>query len=250
MASNLLVVNPIKTGYIANKNGLHLNSTIMVGKDEIKSSKSEKLLGITISSDLTWTEHFKSIRSALNQRLFIIRRLKESMPQKELEIVAEAIFNSKIRYGLAAFATCRIQEENPINGQINALQKVQNTMIRTIQGKKISDKVSIKQLLENSIFTSVNQTVVKSVLNEVYNILNYDTVPFIKDLLMREELNYYNTRSHLKPHLIVTNVKKCKFEGFLQRGAKVWNCLVQKCDTTATKNFKSLTKEFVKSLPI
>ena len=48
----------------------------------------------------------------LKQRLGLLRRIKEKIPSDKLKIIAEAIFNSKLRYGISVYLKPRITEED------------------------------------------------------------------------------------------------------------------------------------------
>jgi len=251
MSSNLLVVNPLKTGYLANFEGKMKESTITVGEDRINSSDSEKLLGLTLSANLSWRGHVQELKKALHQRLFIIRRLRESLPKKQLIIVAEAIFNSKIRYGLTLFAHCRVDDQDPTNGQMASIQKLQNDMMRTILGVTRSDHVSVNDLLERTGFTSVNRMAVQSVLAETFKILHHDTIPDLKTILTAGANTDYNLRSQHKNNLNDVPLKRSRNKGFLQTSATTWNSLVaeQVGDNTNIKKFKTLTRDVTKNVP-
>ena len=55
------------------------------------------MLGVKISSDLTWSAHVNDLCLKLYQRLSMLRRIKHKVDPSKLRIIAEAIFNSKIR---------------------------------------------------------------------------------------------------------------------------------------------------------
>ena len=80
MASNGLVANPTKTTLLIlnNKNGKQIE--IKVGQATIKQEQSAKLLGIKIEDSQKWNEQINGVEgtiSSLNQRLYLIRRLKK-----------------------------------------------------------------------------------------------------------------------------------------------------------------------------
>ena len=170
--------------------------------------------------------HLQDLEKALHQRLFILRRLRESLPQKKLLIVAEAIFNSKIRYGLPLFAHCRLSDQEAVNGQMASLQKLQNDMMRTVLGVTRSDHVSRQTLLERTGLTSVNHMAVSSVLMETFKILHYDTIPDLKTTLTATDTSDYSLRSQHKNNLQSVPVRKNRNKGFLQSSVFTWNSLV------------------------
>ena len=107
-----LVNNPDKAALLYNskKKGQHI--TIQrVGGETLSSRDSEKLLGMHISSDLDWRVHIDELCRTLNQRLGMLRRIKHKVNRDKLHIIAEAIFTSKIRYGLAVYTVQQPQNK-------------------------------------------------------------------------------------------------------------------------------------------
>ena len=86
--------------------------------------------------------------SKLRQRIGMLRILRHHLPNEVLKLVADAIFTSKVRYGIAIYCRPKLGDENEGNHVLNELKKLQNIMLRVIAGKKISDKVSSKKLRE------------------------------------------------------------------------------------------------------
>ena len=66
--------------------------------------------------------------SALNKRLFAIRRLKNHLNPKSLMKVIDGLFPSKLRYGIQLFGKVRRNETDPTNLDIENIQKVQNNL--------------------------------------------------------------------------------------------------------------------------
>ena len=86
----------------------------------------------------------------LKQRLGLLRRIKQRILVKKLILVAEAIFNSKIRYGIAVYLKPMYEKEELKGGILSEntskLQTLQNKMIRSILGMNINDHVNLKKI--------------------------------------------------------------------------------------------------------
>ena len=129
MASNGLVTNESKTALIIqnlkgemSKNGIEIN----IGQSKVRSQHSAKLLGMKTQSDLCWSEHIHGrggVISSLNQRLFTIMRLNNSLNKKSLTKVADSLFNSKIRYGLQLLGKVKMSNAETQNQDLQAIQK-------------------------------------------------------------------------------------------------------------------------------
>ena len=64
---------------------------------------------------------------------------------------------TKIRYGLQLLGKVRQSENEPSNGDLHALQLIQNKLARALNNMKLSDHCSTKSLLTNLDMQSVNQ---------------------------------------------------------------------------------------------
>jgi hypothetical protein len=64
---------------------------------------SEKLLGLHINADFVWSTHIDKLSIELKKRIGLLRRIKKRVPKEKIVIIAEAIFNSLLRYGVAVF---------------------------------------------------------------------------------------------------------------------------------------------------
>ena len=90
MASNGLVTNASKTALIImNLKGEDLKKKIEVkiGSETIEPQSNARLLGMQFQNDLNWSEHIHGkggVISSLNQRLFIIKRLHNSLEKRRL----------------------------------------------------------------------------------------------------------------------------------------------------------------------
>ena len=96
MASNGLVANASKTVFMllnitksdAEK---EISKSITVGDTQVPRSNSTKLLGIEIDEKQNWNEHFNSLVNSLNKRTFIIRRISNHIPRKQMMKVTQSI---------------------------------------------------------------------------------------------------------------------------------------------------------------
>ena len=182
MASNGLVANPSKTAL------LFLNSKekcdpveIPIGSALVIQEKNAKLLGMTLDDSQTWSTHFYSkggVFSALNQRLFILRRMKNHLLPAGLRKVAESLFNSKIRYGLQMCGKIRWKVSDPTPKLMKDLQVSQNKMLRLLNNSRISDKISTASLLAKFNMMSVNQINAQMKLSEMWKAVRDEDHPF------------------------------------------------------------------------
>ena len=101
MASNGLVANPSKTTFMLLNHKSESPVEIKVGGKNIAQEKTSKLLGVTINEKENWSTQINEkggVVSSLNQRLHLVRRLRNQVNQERLRKVAESIWTSRLRY--------------------------------------------------------------------------------------------------------------------------------------------------------
>ena len=124
------------------------------GGETLSSTYTKKLLGLHINADLKWNTHIDEITSELR------KRIKQKIPADKLTIIADAIFNSVIRYGIAVYLVPTYEKEElkarKLPSETNSLQVIQNNMLRTVHGLRISDRVNMLELRTKIKMMSVN----------------------------------------------------------------------------------------------
>ena len=180
MASNGLIANQAKTEFLLLNepaNAERSLTEIKVGNTMVSRCSSTKLLGIIIDEAQDWSEHFKTLRSGLNQRLFVIRRIMRQIPKSKVLCVVHSLWISKLRNGLQLCTTTRLTSEDTTPANMKDLQLTQNRLLRAINNSKISEKVSIKSMLEKFNLLSVNQLTAQIKLREVWKSVNCENYP-------------------------------------------------------------------------
>ena len=252
--SNNLVINCDKTAFICNKFNPKNPEKITVGKDIITATQSTKLLGIEVAGDLTWTAHVEELKKKLRQRMGVLRRLKYSLPPRALSQVAEAIFTSKIRYGLALYCRPRISENDQSNGTLKQITKYQNDVMRIITGKKCRDKVSIKSLRKTTGTTSVNHLLCYHILMDMFNILKDTASATMKEMLTKKLGNSNITTRSTTQNKVTAPVNYGKKNDFAYYGATLWNLLPEHIRNAETaeqiRNAKITRPEATSNQPV
>ena len=99
------------------------------------------------------------------------------MNSKSLAKLVDGLFTSKINYGLQLYGKARTSQEDPTNGDLIAIQKVQNKLARFLNGKTLKDQMCTRVLLEKANLLSVNQLNAKIKLQEIWKVLNIEDYP-------------------------------------------------------------------------
>ena len=161
MASNGLVANAKKTSLLLlNYKQTTPPLSVKIGSDIVTRQSTATLLGIKCQENQQWSNQINGkggLLSGLNSRIFIIRRMRSHLSETSVLKLVDGLFMSKIRYGLQLYGKVRMSEEDPTNGELKAIQVVQNNLLRMLNRSKIKDKVSIDFMLKKFNMMSVNQ---------------------------------------------------------------------------------------------
>ena len=240
--------NPDKAALIYNSKGKEKKITIEVGGEKLETTRSEKLLGLTINSDLNWSSHVDKLCSNLKQRLGLLRRIKHKINSQKLQIVAEAIFQSKIRYGISVYTNPKFEFnhlEQPMDSNIARLQVIQNDMLRLLVGKKRSSHTNMEKLRKELKMFSVNQLSCYHTAIEMFNIVHNKSSPSLYEE-MKMVPRGYSLRGLEDGKVVVPEKGKKSCSGFHYTGPKLWNFLPSHIRKTTIKNiFKEKVKDFI-----
>ena len=205
-----------------------------VGNKEVKDSWSQmssvntvhstELLGMTVQGDLKWDSHIRDLKKTLKKRRGVLARLKHLVPKESLRIAAEAIFTSKIRYGVAVYLRPKLKEgPGEGNENLKELTKLQNDMLRTITGKKLSDHVSLANLRSQTGMMTVNQLCVYHILLETYCILRLGSSPVLKKELTMKSGNPSTRLRSATDQILEVPINHNKNNAFNYYAATTWN---------------------------
>ena len=187
-----------------------------------------------------------------------MRRIRERIPKEKLIIVAEAIFNSKIRYGSSVYLVPVFDKEDlkwrtyakcVTPKETYALQTLQNTMIRVIYGFKRSQMINMEKLRNKIKMMSVNQMAVYHTILETFNVIRKSSSEQVE--LKYKHQDQHSQRKTAKNDLRVPERMNKNCTGFSYRGAKIFNMLPTNIkEIENPKNFKIMIKDWIwKNIP-
>ena len=254
MASNGLVANAKKTSFLLlNCKDADRDVKIKIGSDMVTREFTAKLLGIQFQDNQKWNTqvHGKGgLLSSLNSRLYFIRRLKNHLAFKSILKLVDGLFMSRLRFGIQLLGKVRTSTEDMVCAEFKALQLVQNNLLRTLNGSKIKDMVSISTMLDKFGLLSANQLNASVKLLEVWKALNVENYPLSVD---RQELNKngVSTRGDLtcRPKEIgktILTQKTCVSDAI-----RLWNQAPKIIkESNSVYKAKKEIKAYVKLLPV
>ena len=169
-------------------------------------------------------------------------------------MIAEAIFNSKIRYGISVYLTPIFEEEDlkmrKQSKNSAVLQKLQNSMIRVILGLSKKKHINMQHTREKLKMMSINQMAVYHTLLEAFNIIRNSASEQIQIKWINEQKNY-TLRSSTKNDLRVPEKPQTRCSGFTYHAPKLYNTLPNTIKEAQNVNaFKILVKNHIwKNIP-
>ena len=242
MAINKLAANEQKTQVMIM--GKKVKSReVTIGESKIQTQSCVEILGVNMNQDLSWKNHLDVIKSSLDQRIGLLRRLSFNMPRSVLRMLADALCFSKVRYCIAAFGQPKV---NPMESKISAMEEIQvklNTVMRIITGQRREDRVPITKLLEKTNLPSVNRIVVESILKEMWMFLYLRGETYVRDaLLFKSNKSKITTRSKTDNSLELG----FPMNSFIYHGPKLWNIFPEEGKQKMSKyKIKIIVKKFV-----
>ena len=108
-ANQLLVhFNPDKTEVltVSAKKCKGTHPPLYLSGTQLKEVQSHKHLGITLTNDLSWSNHISSVVTKASQRLAIMKRLKYTLHRSTLERLYKTIVRPILEYGCVLFDGC------------------------------------------------------------------------------------------------------------------------------------------------
>ena len=208
-------------------------------------------VGLIINNELNWKRHLDLLTNSLHSRLFLLRKLSRNIPPRCLISILEGFFLSRIRYGLAVYG-----QPSPLSDstQLKRLQTLMNAAMRIATGTRISDKIRISKLLEETKLTNVNQSCLLAITLTTRSIIEHNIIPELKSALTkaRVENRQITTRSQTRKDLVPQPSKFVRCRSFSYFAAQLWNQLPTQLRNGHLSNptFKKEAQAFIKKLII
>ena len=204
---------------------------------------------MTLSSDLKWSTHVygkKGLISQLNSRLFTLCRLSKYIPRGRLGVIADGLWTSKVRYGLALYGKVRLSESDPKCKISKDLQIAQNKVLRVLTKTSLKQRVPTRDMLEMTNMMSINQMTAQARLLETWKAINVQCSPLL-ELFQQKVSSALETRSARRGDLVQYGASN----SFQNQASKLWNWVDE--EMKSAKSFSEaqrLSKVYAKKLPI
>ena len=241
LTTNKMVINGNKSQLmIIGKDKEEKLVTITAGGTLIKHQDNLKTLGITFSSNGTFTKHLligkDSMIRTLGRKTGMLLGIRKYTDRKTLASIGEAVINSTIAYGAAIWGKTS-------QDTVGKIQKMQTRLARIVTKEKHTPGTRIKEhrqkTLEIAKWQNVNQIIKTATLNTVIKSINKQTSHDLNQIFTKEIPKHPRGIPAIR---ITTNIPRTrKGNGFTKRATKDFN------DLPPTVRDKNLTPNQMKT---
>ena len=215
----LVMFNAIKTeSFIASKKRIKpYHPPLSMDNTAVIEVTSHKHLGLTLSNDLTWTSHIKTIVEKATRRLGSLGRHKFLLDRKSLKKMYTTFILPLLEYGNIVWDNCSMENSK-------AIESIQLDAARIITG---ATKVcSIQKLYEESGLEPLQNRRIRQKLCQLLKIINGLTPFYLRTILperVQQQSRYIlrNSNNFSMPIARTTSY----YKSFLPLTLRSWNSL-------------------------
>ena len=144
------------------------------------------------------------------------------MPKSLMKSIADGIFCSTLRYGIAIYCPIRLLETDPNPTNINNIKVIYHDVLRLLCNSRRDKHTSIQSMLNQLGWLSLNQMSCETRLIEVWKSLNIENY-CLKDLFERAESGQINVRNSDKNRLKSNFKSRLRENSFHYPSVRLWN---------------------------
>ena len=212
----------------------NIDVSIKIGNATIRNTNSEKLLGITIDSKLTFNEHVKNLCKKASQKLHALARIANYMSQEKLRIIMKAFVTSQFGYCPLVW----MHHSRTLNARIN---KIHERALRLVYKDNSS---TFNELLHKDLSVTIHEKNIKVLLTEMYRVEN-SLSPKIMNTIFPTRNICYPLRCARKYGTNLVKTTMYGTETIRFRGPRLWQKIPDKIKYSRSLNeFKSQIKNW------
>ena len=228
--------------------------------EDVKVTRSEKLLGLVINDTLTWKHHLHGdgeenigLLKTLSKRVGILKKLRKFIPTEKFKQIMAGLFTSKLIYGMCVWTGVwgipgQVGEETRTSitkKDMHRLQTLQNKTLRLVNWADRSTPTA--QLLCKTGSLSVHQLGAYLTLLQVFKTREAKLPEYHYRRLFEENETTVNVRSSDFPQSRVDFRLALSRGSFFYQGCRLWSALPGNLKLlTNPDSFKKKCKEWVK----
>ena len=240
---------------------------IKVGGKFVNETTDEKLLGITMSNDMTWRAYLygtvqngymvkNGLLSRLSKRVGMLAKLSKYMSHSQFKATCDGLFNSTLLYCLPLFINVwNLPSVDDMTRRSTAISKEDCRKLQVLQNKVLRCKIGnidrrtpTSELLRQSKELSVHQLgAYHSLLTLARILVSGKPEYFVSKLILRKPVDEIIFPSRQLNTIEVNCRLSLSRSGFCYRAAKLWNSLPARLRNETRMNvFKVEAKEWVR----
>ena len=227
--NNFLKINPDKSHVILSKN---TEMVVNILSESIVNSSSEKLLGITIDSELKFDIHLRNLCNKANQKLHALSRISSFISTDKLRVIMKAFVLSQFNYCPLVWMFCSREQNNRIN-------RIHERALRLAYKDYISP---FQELLDKDKSFTIHHRNLQILATEIYKFINGYSPKIMEKIFELKELDY-SLRSNIT--FVSNNIKTVHFgqQSISYLAPRIWKQVPESIKQCATiKSFKSKIK--------
>ena len=217
-----------------------VKTEIMIENEEVKASRSEKLLGLVVNDSLTWKNYLHGdednpgLLQNLSKRIGVLKILRKYLPDGKFRQAVSAIFTSKLIYCMSVWTevwdiTGHQESSNKMGISKEDMRKLQILQNKTFQLLTRADKMTpTTTLTDMARSLSVHQLGAYHIAAQVFKIYRSKKPEYHYARLfnnLQSTKNHVTVRSQNNLQTRVDfNLSTCRGSFFYQ-GAKMWSAL-------------------------
>ena len=238
-ADSVILINWINNNYMkANPNKFHIllsetDNTLSVNVDKYKifNKGSEKLLGITIDSKLSFDEHVRLLCKKATQKLHALARVARYMNLPQRRMIMKAFVNSQFGYCPLVWMSHSRQLNNRIN-------KIQERALRIVYEDSAS---TFEDLLNKDGCVTIHDRNIQLLATELFKVINGSSPEIMKEIFPLKKENLYCSKFPFITRNINTVSHGTQSLGYL--GPKIWSIIPDSLkNSTSINEFKIKVK--------
>ena len=196
------------------------NLDIALAGSALEQVESAKYLGVFIDKNLNWNKHISYLCKTVNNKLFVLRKLRCILPADALQLIYTACIQPVIDYCDTVWNVCGA-------GGTRRAQHLQNQAARIITGNFNYVDTRGEELVRNLGWQILSDRRNFHTAILMYKGINGLAPHYICDqITLLSQVNVYSTRSTDTLDVMVPTVKRNVFKkSFEYNGAVVWNSI-------------------------
>ena len=198
-------------GHLRKVNKLDVSEPLILNNSEIKRAKKNKSLGVIVDEGLNCDQHFKVVKGKVREGLSSLKKLKNLVPQKQLDNVYRALIESHLRYANVIWGSIP-------SSKIKILQNLQDRARTIIERARIKDDWSYNWLNVEQLIKFVRSALTYKIMNRMCPESLWDKFPQIS---LHSNYNTRNCKDIQIPRYNLEYVKK----GFHYSALTAWNSI-------------------------